>query len=187
MTKSKTILVALALAVAGTAGAGDESIRRDNRGSWVSAGVNKSDSKSIIQSRIDPDTFGTLTEPVQIGTAGLKTPFICEKFAVVSNTFSGSGSLKIVTGSSGKKVYLCGYQITATSAAGLNWKEGTGTNCGTGTAAVTGVQQVAAKGQISSAGLSPFGLGFMATATDDLCIASDAASDVMGWISYTLQ
>lgn len=108
----------------------------------------------------------------------------CDAFAAVSGTAT-NGTLKIVTGVSGKKVYVCGFSVTATSAVGLNWISGTGTNCGTSATVVTGVQQVAAKSQINM-GTGAFALPFTAVNTDDLCIQTSGASDIGGWISYTI-
>jgi len=52
-------------------------------------------------------------------------PTYCSQSAFIS----GTGQLKVITGTQGNKIYICGYDTSASAAATLQLKTGTGTNC----------------------------------------------------------
>lgn len=126
-----------------------------------------------------------LVQPGGLGSSGYQAHKVCDSVVKISQA-ALNGAAEIVSATAGKKIYVCGYSITSTAAAGISWVEGTGTNCGTGQAAVTGVQQLAAKAQVG-VGPAPYAMPFTATAADALCIKTDAASDTMGVLWYSKQ
>lgn len=119
-------------------------------------------------------------------TGGLMVaPKTCDLHA--SYDASTSGSTKIVTGVSGRKVYICGLLVqTGGTATNVKLVEGTGTNCGTGSANITPAYQLAANSNVGF--MSAFWTG-MASATnaDDVCINASAANAVQADLFYAIQ
>lgn len=111
-------------------------------------------------------------------------------------TFSGTASAKIISGTSGKKTYFCGWNDqnggTATNYAIV---EGTGTTCGTSTAAFPGMSggTTAAGGWNTGANggrvlfLSGYTVAQAATAADDTCILLSASNQVNAGFKYVQQ
>lgn len=97
-----------------------------------------------------------------------------------------TGSLKIITGVTAKKIFICGGYVVSSAAVSVKFVEGTGTNCATGQADVTGAAPIAANGGWTM-GLSGFAMPFTATATNDLCVFTSGAATLGGWISYSQQ
>ncbi len=52
-------------------------------------------------------------------------PIYCSQSAFVS----GTGRLKVITGTQGNKIYICGYDTSASAAATIQLKSGAGANC----------------------------------------------------------
>lgn len=116
-------------------------------------------------------------------------------FASLKTTaaFSGSaGSLRIITGVSSKKTYICAISYRVASAVNVSVIEGTGSNCGTGSAAMDG-STTAANGKAEAAnggeaaGNGSGDLMHTATNADDVCILQSGTALIAGRVSYVQQ
>ena len=120
-------------------------------------------------------------------TGGLLAPIRgCDQSATYDA--STSGSTRIITGVSGRKVYICGYIISVGgTATNVKLIQGTGTNCGTGSdPALTPAYQLAANGNIGE--MAAFWNG-TATATNanDVCVNTSAGNAVQVKINFSIQ
>lgn len=119
-------------------------------------------------------------------TGGLMTGIkVCDQHAKYDA--STSGSTKIVSGVSGRKVYICGLLIqVGATATNVQITEGTGTNCGSGSANITPAYQLPVNG--GTGFLSPFWTGMQsAVAADDVCVNASAANAVQADLWYSIQ
>jgi hypothetical protein len=111
-------------------------------------------------------------------------------------TFSGTANTKLISGTSGKKIYFCSWNDqnggTATNYAIV---EGTGSNCATSTAAFPGLSggTTAATGWNTGANggrvltLGGYSVAQEATNADDVCIFVSAANQVNIGYKYVVQ
>lgn len=100
---------------------------------------------------------------------------------------SDNGSITLVTGVSGRKVYICGYLLrTGAVATDLALKGGTNANCAAGTYAITPVNRMLANDQTGT--VSEFWNGMVTSATGDfVCINASAGNVHTAQIWYTIQ
>lgn len=114
--------------------------------------------------------------------AGLKT---CDQHAKYDA--SDTGRITMVTGVSGRKVYICGYIIaTAGTATNLALYEGSDANCATNSAPLTPVYVMLANQSIGA--LSAFWTGLVvSTNAYYVCISASAANAHQAEIWYTIQ
>jgi hypothetical protein len=111
---------------------------------------------------------------------------------------SASGSTQIITGTSGKKTYICQIWLSPIgTATNVSFQEGTGTNCGTSTISISGAggggdgtsgkgAQLAAN-EGFTAGDGGFSVAQATVAADNVCVALSAANQVSGgivWVQY---
>lgn len=104
-----------------------------------------------------------------------------------TNQISVAGTVavrtKIITGVSGKSIYVTGGVLIPVATAVVTFSYGTGTNCGTGTTALTGDMTFAA-GQILPLGIGN-GTTMVVPSGNDLCITIATAA-APGFLSYSL-
>lgn len=94
-----------------------------------------------------------------------------------------AAATKIVTGISGKSIYVTGVALIPVATSVVTFTTGTGTNCGTGTASVTGAMTFAA-GQTLTYGIGN-GAVFVIPQGNDLCITIATAA-APGSLAYSL-
>jgi hypothetical protein len=97
----------------------------------------------------------------------------------------------MVTGVSGRQVRICAFHMITTLANNVAWLEGTGATCGTGTAGMAGGTTAASGYNFAANGGIAMGTGIgqvMLTATtgDSVCLITSAATQLSGFISYTI-
>ena len=114
--------------------------------------------------------------------AGLKTCDLHAKYDA-----STSGSTTLVTGVSGRKVYICGYILaTGGTATNLKLREGSDANCASNAADLTPAWQLAANDRVGA--LSPFWTGLVvSTNAYYVCFNASAANAAQGEIWFTIQ
>jgi hypothetical protein len=167
--------------------------------------------------RVDPT--GTTTQPVSgtvtanAGTGNFATnlaqyngstvgasnpefvsPPICNPNNIASAVYdaSTSGATQLVALSSGKTIYVCGFQISTsqTTAVSVKLVYGTGTNCGTGSTAMTPAYPLQAPSSTGPIGmvLAPAHFfGVKTAASNALCISTNAAASVQALVWYVQQ
>ena len=94
-----------------------------------------------------------------------------------------AASTRIVTGISGKSIYVTALALVPVATSVVTFTTGTGTNCGTGTANVTGAMTFAA-GQAIAHG-SGNGAIFVIPQGNDLCITIGTAA-APGVLAYSI-
>ncbi len=106
---------------------------------------------------------------------------------------TSSGTLQLVAGSSGKKVYICSFHVIAAAAAVLNVIEGTGSSCTTANEAAIWGSTTAASGESYAAnGGMTYGngvgtIGVTATAANGICLLQSGTAALAGNITYVQQ
>ena len=81
---------------------------------------------------------------------------------------------KIISGISGKSIYVTAVSLIPVATSVVTFTTGTGTNCGTGTASITGAMTFGA-GQVLSLG-NGYGAIFVLPSGNDLCITIATAA-----------
>ena len=132
-----------------------------------SNGLRVDGSSSLIPSAIDP-----------CGSSG-----VVKLSAVINLAATG----KVITGTSGKSTFICGFHVTVTGTAPtLQWQNGTGSNCATGNGNLTGVYAPTAGSQLAYANSSS--VFSTNTSSVDVCgIVGGTTPSVQGVISYVVQ
>lgn len=90
---------------------------------------------------------------------------------------------KIITGVSGKSIYVTALQLTPVATAVVTFSYGTGTNCGTGTGTLSGALTFAA-GQTVNLGTGN-GAVMVVPQSNDLCITVGTAASP-GILAYSI-
>jgi hypothetical protein len=123
------------------------------------------------------------------GSGNLTGYINCDKTVVYdTNT---NGTTQLVALSSGQIVYVCGYSFSQSTTTSVNVSlvYGTGSACATGQTAITPaypIQAPASAGPIGIVVQMPFGSsGLKTTASQELCIKTNAAVSVQAIVSYT--
>jgi hypothetical protein len=120
-------------------------------------------------------------------SAGL-TPYLnCDSTAVYDNTTNGATQL--VALSSGKTIYVCGYQFSTSqmTAVHVALEYGTGTNCATSPTKITPsypLQAASSTGPIGLVVMTPGFTGLHTAASNALCLVTDAAVSVQAIVWY---
>jgi len=122
------------------------------------------------------------------GSGNLTGYLNCDGTATYDNTTSGATQL--VALSSGKTVYVCGFQISTSQATAVHvaLEYGTGSNCATSPAKITPnypLQAAASTGPIGMVVMSPGFTGLKTASSSELCIVTDAAVSVQAIVWYT--
>ena len=104
-----------------------------------------------------------------------------------TNTIAVAGTVatatKIISGVSGRFIYITGINLVPVATASVLFTAGTGTNCGTNTTSLTGTMVFAA-GQTLKAG-SGYGVILVTPVGYDVCITISTAA-APGFLSYAL-
>lgn len=117
---------------------------------------------------------GDTAQLVQILTSANATVKYCDHHTFYDA--SDNGSIKVVSGVSGKKTYVCGYILgVGGTATNLNLAEGTGSNCGSSNVQLTPAWQLAAN-STTGADTSTWNGFSTAVAGDDLCVNASAGN-----------
>jgi hypothetical protein len=115
---------------------------------------------------------------------------VCDSFANIQQT----AGAQIVTGVSGRRIYVCSINLVSATAQNVAIVAGTGTVCATTTVAVPGLSggataatgwNLSANGGIAHGG----GLGAIAKTTvnaDNLCVLQSSSGQLSGGISYAI-
>lgn len=106
------------------------------------------------------------------------------------NISSGTTTL-MVTGVSGRQVRICSFHMVTAAANNVAWLEGTGATCGTGTAGMSGGTTAASGYNFAANGGIALGSGLgevltTATTGDSVCLITSAATQLAGFIKYTI-
>lgn len=97
---------------------------------------------------------------------------------------STNGATKLVSGLTGKSIYICGFDFYGAGTGNVSLQEGTGTNCGTGTSTITPAFQLKTQdGIVDNPGIYT-GLHTV-IAGDALCINSSAGVAIQAIVYYT--
>ena len=98
-------------------------------------------------------------------------------------SISTATTAEVVALSSGKKIYVTGWDAIANGTTTFKWVYGTGTNCGTGTTDLTDAYDLTAQAGLSrGTGLGPI---LVVPASNALCAVDSQAIHVGGSVSYT--
>lgn len=130
---------------------------------------------------------GALAQGAQ-NSSGLSGQISCDSSAVYdTNT---NGKTQLVALSSGKVIYVCGYSFAATSSSAVtvSLSSGTGTNCGTTSTNITPgyvLQSAASQGPAGIVDGSPYFRGLKTSASNELCIVTNAAVSVQAIVYYS--
>lgn len=97
----------------------------------------------------------------------------------------------MVTGVSGRQVRICSFHMVTAAANNVAWLEGTGATCGTGTAGMAGGTTAASGYNFAANGGIALGAGLgevltTATTGDSVCLITSAATQLSGFIKYTI-
>lgn len=104
-------------------------------------------------------------------------PVYCSQSAF----FDGTGPQRLVTGTQGNRIFICGYDITGSAPAIIQLKTGTGTNCGNGTANLTPAWNVVA-GASNFGNANFVGIGPVPPLID-VCVTSAPGAQIMLYYS----
>ena len=118
---------------------------------------------------------------------------LAKSFANINQTANAQHA-QLVTGTAGKKVYVCSIHVVVAAATNVAVVEGTGSVCATGTAGVGGFGgataatgwNFAANGGIAL-GSGVAAVGAEVTGGDNLCIFNSGSGQVSGGMSYVVQ
>lgn len=114
-------------------------------------------------------------------SGNLVLPITCDNFTPFAD--SSSGSKQLVALSSGKTVYICGYNMVASGTVSVKLLYGTGTNCGTGSTDMTDAYDLTAQNGIVD---HPGEYNGLKTAVSNaLCVNLSAAVKVAGGVYWT--
>lgn len=149
-----------------------------------------------VTAKTDQTTHGTTdlvaSDLTKIGgSAVIADPCQVNARTYTPINISTAANIKIVTGTSSKKTYLCHLFLLAAGADNIGIVEGTGTNCATGTAGVIGGATAAAGINLAAnqgwvAGTGGNAVAATATNADDFCLITSAAVQVSG-VAVTVQ
>jgi hypothetical protein len=114
---------------------------------------------------------------------------VCTEF--VSINISSATTTLVITGVSGRQVYICGLSLVTAAANNVAFITGTGATCGTSTAGMTGGTSAASGYNFAANGGIAQGSGIGAinrteTAGDSVCIVTSAATQLSGALSYAI-
>jgi len=120
-------------------------------------------------------------------SAGQTEYLNCDSTAVYDATTNGATQL--VALSSGKTIYVCGYQFSTSQTTSVHaaLEYGTGTNCATSPARITPnypLQAATSTGPIGLVVMTPGFTGLHTAASNALCIVTDQAVSVQAIVYY---
>lgn len=124
-------------------------------------------------------TFAYANDTVTNATS--KLIVACDSSTLVST----NGTAKLVSGATGRKIYVCGYSLAANGTTGVQFWYGTGATCTTGLVSLTGVMQVSANTTMNYGG--NLGTVFVPIPPgNDFCVnTTTAATTLSGVVSWT--
>lgn len=96
---------------------------------------------------------------------------------------NSNGATKLVTGTAGRSIYVCGYSIVSGGTVNVSLVYGTGTNCGTGTTAITPAYNTVVTMALFDN--SPFWRGLVAPAAKDLCINASSGVAIQAIVYFS--
>lgn len=139
-----------------------------------------------------PPANGVYFAGISSGATGglLIAPTVCDLFANIQQT----GNAQIITGVSGRRIYICAANLVTATAQNVAIVAGTGTTCATTTVAVPGTAGglTAATGwnlAANSGIVLGTGIGVVAKTTvnqDNLCVFQSGSGQLSGGISYAI-
>lgn len=112
------------------------------------------------------------------GVGVLSSPVVCDQSAVI--TVSAAATTQIVSLVASKKIRVCSFSITLSTAGTVQFVYGTGVDCGTGTTNLTGAMNVATNGSINFWG---GGSLFNTINSNALCLSA-VTGNASGVLSY---
>lgn len=115
-------------------------------------------------------------------SSGNLTPII-QADASIPISASSSGTTQLVALSSGKKIYVIGWDVIAGGTGTVQLQYGTGTNCATGTNNLTGAYPLTAQAGLAIQG--GIGPAIVVPAGNALCIALGSSVQMSGRLAYT--
>lgn len=158
----------------------------------------RADSTGILDHSVPWDgtnnaTFKAASTPAAAGDNSLvvqQSPLanpVCTGFFNVDQTANAT----IITGVSGKKVYICAVKLYTETAQSVNLYEGTGTACATGVQGIDGTSSTtpstlyAANQGLTMVSSTPWLV--TKTALDNVCVRQSGAGHVSGIVTYVIQ
>lgn len=134
-------------------------------------------------------TAGTPSAEVVTTQSPASDPCQTEAPTYTPVSISASGSAKIITGVSAKKVYICQINLVTNAANNVALTEGTGTNCGTSKAGIIGGTTASSGWNFSANGGISIGHGgysvlAAATNADDVCLDPSASTQLSGMVKW---
>jgi hypothetical protein len=134
---------------------------------------------------VQPQSTGfavTASGAVTVATNSAGAVNLVQSDSSAAINVSTATTTQIVALSSGKSIYVSGWDIVVAAADNITLEYGTGTNCGTGTTALTGAYNFAANGGLATG--SGLGVLFKLPASNALCVVTGAAVQASGRVSY---
>lgn len=131
--------------------------------------------------------------PAGANVIGYTTPDPCSQAVKTNKPISQTTNTNLITGTSGKKIYVCSVSLIVGGAENVSFVEGTtGGTCGTSTAAVLGGTTAANGPNLAANGGLTLGNGLgtvMSTATNnnDLCLFQSGSDRNAGNLTYVVQ
>lgn len=122
----------------------------------------------------------SLSAPASHAQQSVVVPATTNQIAVVGTV---AAATKIITGVSGKSIYVTALVLIPVATSVVTFTTGTGTNCGTGTASLSGAMTFAAGQTINHGG--GYGTVMVVPQGNDLCITITTAA-APGTLSYSL-
>ena len=116
------------------------------------------------------------------GSRGATTAISCDQYTPFGNLATAT-TKELVPLSSGKTVYVCGFEMHATAATTVTLVYGTGTNCGTGVQNITDDYDfVAADGLVSRSATNH---GMKTAVSNALCVKNSSTNKITGGVYWT--
>jgi len=175
----------------GTAGVVDDNLKNVGGNAVVTAGVNGT--LAVGGNIADGSALSSQTNPVVTagkGSGDARVPIVCDNYTPFS--LASTTSLKLVSKSSSKQVYICSINIVSASANNVALIEGTKTttDCDTSTAGMAGGTTAATGWNFAANGGLTHGTGIgmvfaTATTNHDVCLLASGSGQVSGGITWT--
>lgn len=115
----------------------------------------------------------------------------CVSDLKTSVPISQTSNTKLITATTGKKVWICSFMVVGSDAENISVVQGTGSTCGTSTAALIGAATAAAGPNLAANGGFAIGTGrasiAISAAAKDICLFQSGGGRVAGVMTYVAQ